>query len=66
MSGNRIDLRGELARAEAEVERLRGIIAAYPGHADPAKRMLQWEQEHAERVRAGLRMTGYRVGAVTE
>lgn len=50
----------ELAKCEAEILRLEGIIADHPHSAEPAKRMLGWEREHRERVLGYLRSAGAR------
>ena len=57
MSGNRADLPGDLARVEAEIARLEAVVASKP-HDVRAKRLLTWELEHLERVRATLRACG--------
>jgi excisionase family DNA binding protein len=51
----------ELARVEAEIDRLEGFIASHPGSAEPAKRMLGWEIDHRERVLNFLRACGVRL-----
>jgi hypothetical protein len=50
---------GELRKAEAEIARWEAFLA---GHSDNegAKRLLGWELEHAERVRAFLAGCGVR------
>ena len=54
------DPSAELRRAEAEIAWLTAFIEERPDGSEGARRMLQAEREHAERVRALMRACGAR------